>query len=65
MKDLNLDGNPCNKKSPIDFLRCMKELLEATMKKKNIKKYFVKAGMIDEETGVIPVFDRLMETCKC
>mmetsp|Transcript_44512 Transcript_44512/g.93388 ORF Transcript_44512/g.93388 Transcript_44512/m.93388 type:complete len:511 (-) Transcript_44512:806-2338(-) len=43
---------------------CLPELLEATMKKQHIKKSFVEAGMVDEETGMVPVFDRLIGTCK-
>ncbi len=34
------------------------------MKKKHIKKGFIEAGMIDEETGMVPVFEKLMGTCK-
>ena len=64
-KGLNLDGNPRRKKSFVDFLLCLPELLEATMKKRHIIKSFVEAGMIDEETGMVPVFDRLIGTCKC
>ena len=34
------------------------------MKKRHIIKSFVEAVMIDEETGMVPVFDRLIGTCK-
>ena len=34
------------------------------MKKRHIIKSFVEAGMIDEETGMVSVFDRLIGTCK-
>jgi len=61
---LNLDSNPRKKRALIDFLLSLPELLEATMKKKNIRKPFVEAGMIDDETGMVPVFDRLIGTCK-
>ena len=64
LKGLNLDRNPRKKKSLIDFLLCLPELLEATMKKRHIIKSFVEAGMIDEETNVVPEFDKLMGTCK-
>lgn len=52
------------KKALVDFLLCLPEILESVMKKKNIKKGFVEGGMVDEETGVVPVFDKLMGTCK-
>lgn len=48
----------------MDFLICLPEMLEACMKKKHIKKGFIEAGMIDEETGMVPVFEKLMGTCK-
>ena len=62
VKGLNLDYR--KKKALIDFLRCLPEILEATMKKKHISQSFVEAGMIDEETGMVPVFDKLIGTCK-
>jgi len=34
------------------------------LKKKHIKTSFVEAGMTDKESGMIPVFDKLMGTCK-
>jgi len=34
------------------------------MTKRHISKSFVEAGMIDEETGMVPVFDKLIGTCK-
>jgi hypothetical protein len=34
------------------------------MKKRFITKAFVESGMIDEETGVFPVFEKLIGTCK-
>jgi hypothetical protein len=48
----------------MDFLICLPEMLEACMKKKHIKKGFIEAGMIDEETGMVPVFEKLMGTGK-
>jgi len=33
------------------------------MLKKHIKRGFAEAGMIDEETGYVPVFEKLMGTC--
>ena len=63
-KGLNLDGNPRKKKALIDFLLCLPELLEGTMKKRHIVQSFVEAGMIDEETKTVPVFENLVGTCK-
>ena len=63
-KGLNLDGNWGKKKSLIDFLLRIPKLLEAVLKKKHMRKSFVEAGMIDEATGHVPVFDKLMGTCK-
>lgn len=60
---LNLDGNPRKKKALIDFLLCLPEMLERALLKKHIKKGFIAAGMIDEETGCVPVFEKLMSTC--
>ncbi len=60
---LNLDGNPRKKKALIDFLLCLPEMMERSMLKKHIKRGFVEAGMIDEETGYVPVFEKLMGTC--
>ena len=62
VKGLNLDYR--KKKALINFLRCLPEILEATMKKKHISQSFLEAGMIDEETGMVPVFDKLIGTCK-
>jgi len=59
-----LELNHRKKKALVDFLLCLPEMLESAMKKSHIKKGFVEAGMIDEETGMVPVFDRLMGTCK-
>ena len=61
---LNLDGNRRKKKALIDFLLCLPELLESVLKKRHIKKSFVEAGMIDEATGHVPVFEKLIGTCK-
>ena len=63
-KGLNLDGNPRMKKALVDFLLCLPEMLESCMKKRFITKAFVESGMIDEETGVFPVFEKLIGTCK-
>ena len=63
-KGLNLDDNQRKKKSLIDFLLCLPEMLEAAMKKQHIKKSFIHAGMIDAETGMVSVFDELICTCK-
>lgn len=63
-KGLNLDGNQRKKKAFIDFLLCLPENLEKVLTKKNISNSFVEAGMIDKETGMVPVFDKLMGTCK-
>ena len=63
-KGLNLNGNRRKKRALIDFLLCLPELLEAVLKKRHIRQSFVEAGMIDEQTGMVPVFDRLIGTCK-
>ena len=63
-KGLNLNGNYRKKNALIDFLSCVPEMLEACLKKKFIKQSFVESGMIDAETGTVPVFDKLMGTCK-
>ena len=39
-------------------------MLEAVLKKKQIRKTFVEAGMTDEVTNTVPVFDALIGTCK-
>ena len=39
-------------------------MLETVLKKKHILKAFVEAGMIDEETKMVPVFEGLMTMCK-
>ena len=49
-----MDGNPRKKKALIDFLLCLPENLEAVLKKKHIQQSFVDAGMIDEETKMVP-----------
>ena len=64
LRDGGLTLNPRKKKALIDFLRCLPENLEAVLKKKHMKKSFVEAGMTDAESGTIPVFDKLMGTCK-
>ena len=46
-----MDGNYPKKGALIDYLVCSPKLLKAALKKKNIKKGFVKGGMIDEATG--------------
>ena len=61
---LNLDGNPRKKKSLIDFLLCLPENLEAVLKRRHIQSSFVQSGMIDEETQMVPVFDKLIGTCQ-
>ena len=63
-KGLNLDGNRRKKRALIDFLLCVPEMLETVLKKKHIVNAFVEAGMIDEETKMVPVFEKLMATCK-
>ena len=64
MQGVELDGDPKKKKALINFLLCLPELLEAALKKKHITKGFVEAGMIDEETRMVPSFESLMSTCK-
>ena len=39
-------------------------MLEAVLKKKQIRKTFVEAGMTDEVTNTVPAFDALIGTCK-
>ena len=39
-------------------------MLESALKKKNIKKGFVEGGIIDEATGAVAWFEKLMATCK-
>ena len=63
-KGLNLDGNRRKKQALIDFLLCLPELLKAVLKKKHIRKSFVEAGMIGKKIGMVPVFNRLIGTCK-
>ena len=63
-KGLNLDGNYRKKRALMDFLVCLPEMLEACLKKAHIKQSFVEAGMIDAETGTVPVFEKLLGTCK-
>jgi hypothetical protein len=63
-KGLNLDGNRRKKRALIDFLLCVPEMLETVLKKKHIVNAFVEASMIDEETKMVPVFEKLMATCK-
>ena len=60
----NLDGNRCKKLGLIDFILCTPEMLEAVLKKKQIRKSFVEAGMTDEVTNTVLVFDALIGTCK-
>ena len=62
-KGLNLDGNR-KKRALIDFLLSVTETLETMLKKNHIVKSFIEAGMIDEETKIVPVFEELMDTCK-
>ena len=59
-----MDGNNKKKRALIDFLVCLPEMLEASLKKKHIKQGFLEAGMIDEATGTVPVFEKLLGTCK-
>ena len=63
-KGLNLDGNYRKKRALLDFLACIPELLEACLKKSHIRQSFVEADMIDATTGTVPVFERLLGTCK-
>jgi hypothetical protein len=63
-KGLNLDGSCRKKRALIDFLLCVPKMLDAVLKKKHIVNSFVEAGMIDEETKMFPVFDKLIGTCK-
>ena len=51
-------------KSLIDFFLCIPKLLESVLKKQHFKKLFVETCMIDSATGYVPVFDKLMGTCK-
>ena len=64
LRSCGLNLNPRKQRALIDFLCCLPENLDVVFKKKHIKKSFVEAGMTDEETGIIPVFDKLMGTCK-
>ena len=59
-KGLNLDGNLLKKKALVDFIFCLPVILEATMKMRHIRNSFVEAGKIDEETGTVPVLDKLL-----
>ena len=61
---MNLDANPRKKKGLLNFLRCLPVMLEQAMKKEHITKPFVESGMTDDETGLFPVFDSLIGTCK-
>ena len=61
---LNIDRNQRKKKSLIDFLRCLREMLEKTTTKEHLQSPFVEAGMIDEESKIFPTFDGLISTCK-
>ena len=64
LRSCSLNLNPQKQRALIAFLRCLSENLEAFLKKKHIKKSFVESGMTDEETGMIPVFNKLMGTCE-
>ena len=48
----------------IDYLVCSPEMPEAALKKKNTKKGFVEGGIIDEATGTVASFEKLMATYK-
>ena len=61
---LNLNGNYRKKGALIDYLVCSPEMLETALKKNNIKKGFVEGGMIDEATGTVAVFEKLLGTCR-
>ena len=66
-KNLHSSGlnlNPRKKRVLIDFLCCIPENLEAVLKKKHIEKSSIDAGMTNDEYGMVPVFDKLMGTCK-
>ena len=43
---------------------CTPEILEAVLKKKQIRKSFVEAGMTNEVTNTVPLFDALIVTYK-
>ena len=58
LRSKGLNSSYRKKKALIDLLLCLPEILEATMKKKHIKRSFVEAGMIDEETETVPVFEK-------
>ena len=64
LKNCGLNLNIRKRKALMDFLLCLPDNLEAVLKEKHIKKSFVEAGMIDEKTGMMPVFDKLIGTCK-
>ena len=62
-KGLNLDGNPRKKRALIDFLLTVNEMMDKCMTEKNVRKGFIAGGQIDEETGMWPNWDKLMECC--
>ena len=64
VEGLNIDANPRKKKGLLDFLRCLPAMLEQATKKEHITKPFVESGMTDDKTGLFPVFDSLIGTCK-
>ena len=61
---LNIDAKPKKKKSLVDFLLCLPEFPEAMTKKRHTTKSFVEAGMVNDETGMVEVYDTIMGTCK-
>ena len=63
-KGLNLDSNRRKKRALVDFLLSVPETLETVLKNSHIVKSLIEAGMIDEETKMVPVFEELMDTCK-
>ena len=52
------------KKTMGDFLACVPANMTKAITSKNIIMGFTDAGMIDEETGTWPDFDKLLSTCR-
>ncbi|KAL9178336.1 hypothetical protein ACHAXT_001764 [Thalassiosira profunda] len=61
-KGLNLDGNLRKKKALMDFLKSLPRIVEEVLKAKLVRIGFVESGMIDEETGLFPSLEALMQT---
>lgn len=62
-KGLNFYEHFWKKQSFIDFILCVPKMLDSVLKMKHIVESFAEASMIDKETKVFQVFDKLMCTC--